>query len=200
LRPSTIFFVIIFLCAASPAFPATITFNGVFTSDDDVQTFQYRVQNTGLVTISTTSYATGGFEPVLTLFDGAGNFQFFDDGSAHTPAGDAVLSWTASLANQDYIIALTQYDNYANGNFIGGNLSDGFVEQGNGNFTADLPFNNPVPGGSFLLPGGGQRTGSWSISFTSADPSLTVVPEPGSGVLLLAGAGLVAWKRSRKPA
>jgi len=172
------------------SFAGTLSFSGVFPGDDYIQFFTYSVQNTALVTVSTTSYATGGFEPILSLFDSSGNFQNGDSGYAGNR--DATLSWV-STAGARYTIALTEYDNFP----LGTTLAEGFSETGNGNFTAKLPFNNPVPGGKFLLPGGRQLTGNWSITFTSAEPTLTAsaVPEPGSLVLLLAGcAGMLACR------
>jgi len=182
------------LCGSSACFAGTVDFSGVFGADDNVVLFTYTVQNTGLVNVFTTSYATGGFQTVLSLFDSNRLFQF--DNNGFGTATDAALSWN-SIAGQQYIIALTEYDNLA----VGPTLDDGFTEQGNGNFTATLPFNLPAPGGSFLLPGGEQRTANWAISFSSPDPTLAAaqVPEPASGFLLMGGIALLAgWKKLRK--
>jgi hypothetical protein len=189
--------------AATTGFAGTIGFSGTFPADDFVQIFHFSVQNLGPVTISTTSY-NPGFEPILSLFDSTGTFQFLNDGNANSPAGDAVLTWN-SLAGENYIVALTEYDNYPVEQDPGaGRLSAGFTRDGQGNFTAaGPPFGLAVPGGSFLLPDGTQLTGNWSVNFSSADPTLQAssVPEPASGVLLLAGAGLlIAWKRTRAAA
>lgn len=176
-----------FLAAAAVAPAEIIVFSGNFTQDDDVQYFHYRVDNTGPVTVSTTSFAGGGFSPILTLFDPAGAFLF--DHAGYGTNSDATLSWN-SLGGVEYIIALTQYDNYANGP----ELSNGFVRDGQGNFTAEPPFNPSMPGGSFLLPGPEQRTSAWSIEFSSADPTLTAapIPEPSTAVTGISGALLLA--------
>ena len=171
---------------------ATIGFSGNFSVDDDVQLFSYTVQSTGPVTVATTSYAGGGFQTILTLFDVNGNFLF--DNTGYGTATDAAFSWV-SVANAQYIVALTQYDNFA----VQPTLADGFVQQGNGNFTATLPFNNPTPGGSFLLPGGEQRTSDWAVEFTSADPTLSAQTVPEPSTLFLTGAAFVAcWNRFRR--
>src|SRR5579885_3271599 len=52
---------------AVPAWGVTVNFSGVFSADDNVQLFTYTVQNGGQVTVSTTSYAAGGFSPILSL-------------------------------------------------------------------------------------------------------------------------------------
>jgi PEP-CTERM motif len=193
------------LLGASTGFSATVfNFSGTFTTDDFVQGFVYNVQNTGVVDVFTTSFATGGFAPILSVFDDAGNLQFFNDGAttndclnngtdpATGSCWDARLSWN-SLAGTQYLITLTQDDNFP----LGPTLQDGFLEQGNGNFTAQPPFNLPVPGGAFLLAGGVQRTGDWAVSIQSADPTLTAsaIPEPSTIGLFLAGAGLLVLRR-----
>ena len=74
----------------------------------------------------TTSFATGGFAPLLALFDGTGSLLFADSGIADNncvlngvdPATgdcyDSRLSWN-SIGGAPYIIALTEYDNFALG-------------------------------------------------------------------------------------
>jgi hypothetical protein len=173
------------LCGASGASAGVVGFNGSFGADDDVHLFHFSVQNTALVTVETTSYALGGFQTILSLFDADGNFQF--DHSGYSTADDAFFIWNA-IAGVQYNVALTQYDNYA----VQPNLSDGFVRQGTGNFTAELPFNNPMPGARFLLPGGEQRTGNWTVQFSSDEDSLAAdqVPEPAT--LFLGASALAA--------
>jgi hypothetical protein len=195
------------LVAAPAGFSATIMFSGALAADDSVQTFLYSVQNTSLVTIDTTSFATGGFAPILSVFDNTGALQFYNVGpatndcvnNAKDPATgacwDARLTWN-SVAGVQYIVTLTEDDNLP----LGPTLADGFFEQGNGNFTAKPPFNPPVPGGMFLLSGPIQRTGNWAVTFQSADPTLTAsiptaVPEPSSAAVFLTLAASFAIRR-----
>ena len=168
------------LLSGLPAFGSTISFSGVLSRDDSIVLFEYSVPATGLVSVATTSYTAGGFAPVLSLFDSSGNLLFYDNGYPNN--ADAQFSWN-SLANQKYTVALTEYDNLP----LGPNLADGFAEQGNGNFTAKPPFNPPLSGG-FYLPGPIQLTGDWAVTFSAGTPiTASQVPEPGSGLLLLAG-------------
>jgi hypothetical protein len=209
LRPRVLCIPGLLLAVVFPGISATVfNFSGTFTTDDFVQGFHYTVQNTGQVEVFTTSFATGGFAPILSLFDDAGNLQFYNVGSqtndcanngtdpATGACWDARLSWN-SLAGTQYLIALTEDDNLPKGP----TLLDGFFEQGNGNFTAAPPFNIPVPGGSFLLTGPVQRTGDWAVTIQAADPTLSAsqIPEPSTAALFLTGAGLVAfWRRTKK--
>jgi hypothetical protein len=170
----------ILLCGSS-VFASTMSFTGVFSADDNVVLFQYSVPTTDIVTIATTSYATGGFSPILSLFDNTGTLVFTNDGYSNN--SDALITWN-SIAGETYTVALTEYDNFP----FGPTLADGFQEQGNGNFTAQPPFNPPLSGG-FYLPGPVQLTGDWAVSFSSAAvlSAAVAVPEPGCGLLMLAG-------------
>jgi hypothetical protein len=183
------------LSTAGAASAGIITFEGSFTADDQVQLFYYSVQTTGEVTVSTTSFAGGGFSPILTLFDSTGAYLFDEDGYGSN--SDAIMSWN-SVAGAQYIIALTQYDNYANQP----NLTDGFMRDGQGNYTAEPPFNPEVPGGSFLLPGPEQRTGNWAVQFQAADELEleASIPEPSTLVTVAGALIFTAWVGRRQRA
>ncbi len=183
---------------AVPAWGGTVNFSGVFSADDNVQLFTYTVQNGGQVTVSTTSYAAGGFSPILSLFDSTGQFLFDDAGYSNTPESDATLQWV-SAAGAQYMIALTEYDNFPVAAGDNGNLSEGFTEAGNGNFTANPPFNNNLSGGFYDGPGGAQRTANWALTISApvaAGPlSAAEIPEPASFVLTLAGVALLLARK-----
>src|SRR5581483_9667957 len=98
-----------------------------------------------------------------------------------------------------YIVALTEFDNFSLGN-----LSDGFAEAGNPNFTAASNFTTggPCPAGMFRdISGtaGRCRDGNWSVDFVNVASvaPVTATPEPGTVALL--GAGLLAFASLRKP-
>lgn len=136
------------LCAVHgvSAIAADFSYTGNFAGDDDVQLFNFTVGATSTVTLVTHSYAggtmadgtvipAGGFDPILALFDGAGELIDQNDDGAGVPvdpvsgnAWDTLL--VAALNPGNYTVAVTQYDNYA----IGPNLSDGF----NGSGTVDF--------------------------------------------------------------
>ena len=195
------------LAVADPLTHAdTIALSGSFNQDDNVQLFYITQTTTDDLTIYTSSFASGGFTPVLSLFDASGNFITADDGSQNSGCNALVspdptyynACWDAFIVfpgapGTSYILALTEDDN----TFQGSVLSDGFSEDGNGNFTG---VNNGY-GGSFQLADGTQRTADWTVNILSADPDLsagelTGTPEPASGLLLLNGiAMVVAWRR-----
>ena len=197
---------------SEPAWGATITLSGAINTDDAVQLFDVTVAAPTTVDLRSYGYAggvipddsgitvvpSGGFDTVLTLFSASGSFVSENDdgaGVATDPstglAADARV--TANLTAGSYILALTQYDNFANG----ANLADGFVETGNPNFTADPSFatRGPCPGNMFRdISGtaGRCRNGNWTVDFAnvaSVTPR-TPVPEPLSGPLFALGLGI----------
>lgn len=197
---------VLLACAAQSQAATVIPVTGSFVFDDDIATFIYKVQNPGQVNIYTTSFATGGFATIISVFDVAGNLVNANDGASTNDCGfhgtdsvlgtcyDAFTSWVSD-PGVAYTVVLTQYDNSS---ADGSTLASGFRQQGTGNFTGMSPF-NPDIGGAFWLPGPFQRNSNWTIVFQAEDATgLVLVPEPSSGLLLLAGVSLVAWKRIRK--
>jgi len=193
-----------------------VSFSGVLPQDDAIVHFTYEVQTTGTVSIFTTSFANGGFPPLLAIFDSGGNFVFSADGTTQNDCvqnqADPVLGtcWDSRLsfgstAGSTYDVFLSQWDNFAPNTVI----TDPFQEAGQGNFTARLPFGPDDPGGSFLLglplgDPGNQRTGDWAVTF-EADHALglqvreVAVPEPSSALLLFGSLFVCGIRRFTKP-
>ncbi len=195
-----------------------ITLQGLFTHDDDVQLFDVTVATAGSVDIRSYGYAggttstgavipRGGFDTILTLFNGAGTFLLDNDegsGVATDPAtGEAFdARITTNLMPGSYIAVLTQYDNFSLGN-----LTDGFAEAGHPNFTADPTFTSAgsCPGNLFRdISGtaGRCRDGDWAVDFLNVAgvTPRSSVPEPGTVTLFsvgLLGLALFVRKRAR---
>lgn len=182
----------------------TTTDSGTFAADNSM--FQVPITVTGTEDYSffTTSYASGGFVPYLTLFStsgsNSGSVVGFDgaDGvcsGSETPSSttgicdDALLQET--LSSGTYLLDLTEFPNVAVGS-----LSDGFLFASDPNATGDFC---GVPGGMFLetdLASCPQLTNAYSLTITSAAAAPT--PEPSTFLLMLpVGALLVASSRGR---
>lgn len=201
------------VAAGSIASAASFSFNGTFTADDNVQLFHFTVGATSDVILRTWSYAggvdaagatvpEGGFDPILALFDSTGaKIDQNDDGGTSVPADsvtgshfDTFLEET-SLAAGTYTVSVMEYDNFANGP----NLSDGFSEQGQGDFTGSA---YGCSNGIFCDVNHANRTADWEFDIlgvnSASTPPTSGVPEPGSIGLLLAGISGLAILRKRR--
>ena len=112
--------------------------------------------------------------------DATGGIGGGDDGAARFDpttgvAGDAVLDITLDAGN--YLVALSQFDNFA----IGPDIAAGFLQAGNGSFTAAYG----CAAGRFCDVGGHDRTGNFDLSISGGAVSLPQqVPEPSALGLL----------------
>ena len=204
------------------AVPMNFSFAGTFNQDDNVQLFNFTADGASIAYIVSYGYgggtqangavhSQGGFDTILTLFDSTGalvdsnddgDSQCFIDAAAIAGSGGNADSntgmtydtcFSAMLAAGDYTVAVTQFDSFA----VGPNLSDGFDQDGNGNFTA---INAECTQGSFCdvseTPTFTNRTNFWAYDILNVGAADQVsVPEPAALGLFglgLAGLGLAA--------
>jgi hypothetical protein len=185
-----------------PASAASFSYMGNFVEDNDVQKISFTLLFDTTVTLETFGYGggingkgavivPGGFEPTLQLFALPSGLAVsgsilpgpdptcgprIPDINRNNFCFDAYAQ--VFLTAGDYVVALTQNPNTANGN-----LGDGFL------YDADPNFNNGFVG-TFNF----QGTNAWALDITAADATVPT-PEPGSALLaasalLLAGFGI----------
>src|SRR5262249_52104456 len=112
--PLLICALLLFTLAAPTVSAANFTFSGNFTRDDSLLTLNFLVTTPGAVQILTTSYTSGGFSPVLSLFDQQlNNLLIGRDNGVDHPNGEANL--TQTLGAGSYFLVLSQFDNLAAG-------------------------------------------------------------------------------------
>jgi hypothetical protein len=200
------------------AFAASFSFTGAFVQDDDKPSFTFTIFSPGVVTIRTYGYAggtnsasllipAGGFDPTIQFFDSTGLLVGLNqDGGCGFVGQDPVslACWDSyysqPLAAGSYTLFLTEYDNQANGPF----LSDGFNQDGQGNFTGPEFLGSP---GSFISADTNQRTSAWALDIVGVDQAAAVAPPPVPAVgvvgiggrvvlaMLLGAVALVALRR-----
>ena len=192
---------VVLLAAAISLPAATVSLTGSLdpTNPNDVYLYQFEVpaisdlifQSYGFgggTNAAGTMIPSGGFDPYLSVFVGAGPGAIFlasnDDGSC--PPGnpdptcsDPTLSLPAQPAGS-YTLALTVFDNFSFAENIGsGTLGDGFIGLGDYFNTASNEF----------------RTASFALDVSS---SAGFVPEPGTVFLSAVAAAVLFQLRRRK--
>jgi hypothetical protein len=204
------------VAVSTPAQAADFDFSGTFENDNDVLLFDFEVDVDSTVTVFSSSWVNGGFDPILSLFDSAGNLiQQQDDGLNIGSTSSNGVSYnhglwdtyfSSFLTPGSYRVGITQYDNFANGP----TLADGFTYDGDGNenFTANFGCSQA----SFCgFPSQESETGDPNFNRTNAwefhvlnvaqagvvEPPVeppTSVPEPASilGLLTIGALGISA--------
>jgi hypothetical protein len=192
------------LLAATGAHASVVSVLGTFTQDDNVRLIPFTLTTVGQVVVRTFSYgggvngagqsiAPGGFDPIVTLFNASsgalvgesddGLVQFINADPVTGASHDSYLA--LNLLSGSYLVALTEWDNFANGN-----LSDGFSEAGMGNFTAAFGC-----GVAFCDSDGTHvRARNWALDISS--PALAA-PEPEPFALLGIAVVALAFARTR---
>ncbi|HYL75438.1 MAG TPA: DVUA0089 family protein [Bryobacteraceae bacterium] len=191
------------------AFAANISFTGVFSTDDQLQQFNFTLASGATVTLQTWSYAggtnansavipQGGFDPWLSLYDSLGNLlQSVDNGTCGQVGTDSVTGAcfdsfiSQPLGTGSYILILSQSDNQPAGTM----LSDGFTQTGSPTFTSSFGCTN----GQFCDSNADNRTNEWAVDIDNVTSAFAVsaVPEPGTIVLLASGLAAIMLRRRK---
>lgn len=175
--------------------------DGHFARDDQSVPLAFDLAGPQTVTFFSTSYAQGGFAPVLSLFDAGGQLLQVERGSSHACGGtgqpdpvsgfcwDVFLS--VALDSGNYDLVLTQDGNDP----LGPSLADGFRQTGRPDYTGqDWLGQSDHP---FVQVDGSQRSSYWNLNFDV--PLRHGLPEP-AGLGLFALGLLAALSRSRPTA
>jgi hypothetical protein len=199
---------ILALCASvSSASAANISYTGQFTYDNEVKLIQFTVDALSTIGLRSYSYAggvnaagetiaRGGFDPIIALFNSAGQLiGDQDDGGCSKVGTDAVtrqcwdINYSVKLGPGTYTASIMQYNNYS----VSNNLADGFYYAGD-------QYRNFRNG--FVDEMDVKRNGNWALDLLNVSPPTPAgseVPEPGSIWLVGAAlAGMTALRRKAK--
>lgn len=171
-------------------------FFGNFTADDDVAVFNFTVAADSTVTVFSSSWDDGGFDPVLALWDAAGNLIVEQDDGLNAGStlsnlvsydhGEWDSHYSQLLTTGSYTVTIAQYDNFA----VGSTLTQGFTYDGDPMFTqafGSAPMFNGVEGelnqdtGLFEDP----RTGDFVFHILNVAEARQGVPDSGLTLVLL---------------
>jgi hypothetical protein len=201
---------IVALTVTGTAAPAIdFDFSGNFELDNDVALVGFTVGAPGDVTLFTSSWIAGdpppggelyGFDPVVSVwgFDG-GLLATKDDGLVEGTAYSNGVLYTYGLydayfdvflAAGDYQVTVTQSNNYP----VRPNLSDGFTQDGNPDFTSGW---GPQDHFNGLWNPPDPRSSKWELHVVNVAPVETV-PEPSTWLVLGIGGLAIARLRRRR--
>ncbi|MBC7455741.1 MAG: PEP-CTERM sorting domain-containing protein [Massilia sp.] len=192
------------LLFAGMATATPVMYQGTFSADDEHVSVPINLAGSGRLTAITSSWALGGFAPVLTLFGGADGYQQ-NVGSRRTcgagsgsPDAATGFCWDATLSRAlqagNYLLVLTQDDNLTNGD----TLADGFSQDGTPNYTS-LNYLG-IPNGPLCINvDASQRSCNYAMTVDVALDQVGTVPEPASLALFgLTGLALLRAHRVRR--
>ena len=184
-RPaSRIALAVLGFAAVTQARAATTPFSGTFLNDASVFSDAFTTTSAQTYTFTTTSFASGGIVPVLTLFN-ATTGTVVDFSGANTGFSDVTLTDTLNAGT--YLLDLTEFPNSA----VGPTLAAGFY-----------PNSPTITGSDCGVPGGmfynditcTKTTNVYSGTITNA---AAVTPEPSTLLLVLPPALALLGRRRR---
>ncbi len=169
----------------------TQTYSGTFTNQAQVLEETFNVASSSTVTIFTTSYGgganldgttahAGGFQPMITLYNSAGNYVFGEAVTSPVATKDSSTGLAldaylldSHVAAGSYIAVLTDWLNQQPATAT--NLSSGFVDLGSGGSTfVDEAFNS--------------RNAGYALNI-SVNPNTAATPEPATFWLMIPALG-----------
>lgn len=190
------------------------SFGVTFGADNDVALIYLSLLGPAFVTFNITSHldpTEPGFDPILTFFtaggsqftppDSSDSYDFLFDsftGSFDSSQEDLALFFpSGTLAAGNYLLAVTQYDNYFNLSPDGGFGT--FTYAADSLFTCGpIPERDPACTG-FLAWDGTSRSPEFAGLLTiEAENVPQPVPEPGSLTLLALGSAALLARRGRR--
>jgi len=180
------------LAMSSTASASPGDYSGSFTRDDDRFVLSFYLDTSTEFVAGTTSWASGGFAPVLTLFGGAGGVEqvvgssMTCDAGSGTPDPSTGFCWDARLSSRldagNYTLVLTQDGNLA----IGTTLAEGFGLDGMSHYTSQ--FYLGIDSEALCINvDASQRSCAFALQVEGLGVADTEVPEPAVPALLAVG-------------
>ncbi len=170
-----------------PGHASATTYNGNFSADNGAFTNSFTTTSAQNYTFTTTSFAAGGFLPVLTLFNTATGAPVDFSNSGF---GDVSLADTLDAGS--YELFLTEFPNVASGY-----LSDGFLLSADPTATGDA-CGGGLAGQSFINSETCSSSTPLGTNYSVDINATAVTPEPATWLLMLPGAAAVMYSARRR--
>ena len=185
--------------SGSAAMGSTIDYDyaGTLPSHNSVLRFNFGVSDVSTVTLFSSSWDDGGFDPILALWRADGTLIFQqDDGHRVGSTSSNGVSYThgnwdsyfqSTVNAGQYIVTIGVYNNWARGS----NLSDGFAFDNQSGVAIE----------NWNQPANGYRTSNFAFHILGVESASgpSAVPEPGTVGMLSGGilAGCLFLRRRR---
>jgi hypothetical protein len=171
----------------TPAQALDFDFSGNMNYHNDVLQFGFTSSGVGNVTLFSSSWDDGGFDPMLGLWDSFGNLVYFQDDGGNVGStlsngvwydhGNWDSYYTAPIGVGDYLVTLSAYSNFNNGS----SLSNGFAYDGQ----------TPIPIASWNEPANGYRNSNYAFHILNVTEATGPSAVPIPAAIWLLGAGLM---------
>ncbi len=174
---------------------ADFDFSGHFTFDNDIARFGFSVAAPSTVTVFSSSWIAGGFDPILAIWTSTGSLMYQQDDGHNIGSTMSNGVWynhgtwdsfyAVNLSAGNYIATVGEYDNFANGTL----LSQGFRRDNNPKFTFDLGFGGATqPLFNGVWSNHDPRTSAYAFHLLNVE---TATHEPPHGVPDASATGLL---------
>jgi Bacterial pre-peptidase C-terminal domain/PEP-CTERM motif len=183
-----------FLAGSASLMASTISFSGTLPNPNALFEVQFTLGTASDLTLQTSSWAAGNFDPVLWLFDSTGATQLAKNDDTSVSNKDSTISLTGFAAGT-YLAVVSSFDQHW---CVANTVCNGTV-YGNTGWSYNGNFFGRGTGYALSIAATAANTPTTNSSgvITNA-PQAFATPEPASAGLLIAGGAVLGWLRFRR--
>ena len=183
-----------FFAGSASLMASTISFSGTLPNPNALFEVQFTLSTASNLTLLTSSWAAGNFDPVLWLFDSTGTTQLAKNDDTGVGNNDSTIS-LPSFAAGTYLAVVTSFDQHW---CVANTICNGTV-YGNTGWSYNGNFFGRGTGYALSITATAANTPTTNSSEVITNPTeVFATPEPASAGLLIAGGAVLGWLRFRR--